>query len=55
LQDTEAVFEFWEELVVRHAVVGKPGHDARLAAAAYAHRLDAILTFDKTGFSPFPG
>ena len=32
-----------------------PAHDARLVAALEVHGLTAILTFDKTGFSRFPG
>jgi len=36
-------------------VIGKPSHDARLVAAMQAHSLTAILTFDKTGFSRYPG
>jgi predicted nucleic acid-binding protein len=45
----------WEALVTQHQVTGKPAHDARLVAAMQAHGLTAILTFDKSGFSRYPG
>jgi predicted nucleic acid-binding protein len=53
--DTPAVHPIWESLVIRHRVSGKPAHDARLVAAMLAHGLTAILTFDRTGFSRYPG
>jgi predicted nucleic acid-binding protein len=55
LPDTPAIYPFWESLVIRHQVSGKPAHDARLVAAMLAHGLTAILTFDKTGFSRYAG
>jgi len=45
----------WEALVTQHQVTGKPAHDVRLVAAMQAHGLTAILTFDKSGFSRYPG
>lgn len=41
--------------MTQHGVSGKPSHDARLVAAMQVHRLTAILTFDRKGFSRFPG
>lgn len=35
--------------------MGKPAHDARLVAVMHVYGLDAILTFDRTGFSRYPG
>ena len=55
LRDTPAIYDAWEDLVTRYSVVGKPAHDTRLVAAMRVHNLTAILTFDKTGFSRFPG
>ena len=55
LPETPAIYPVWEALVVDHAVSGKPSHDARLVAAMQVHGLTAILTYDKTGFSRFPG
>jgi predicted nucleic acid-binding protein len=55
LPETPAIFPLWEALVIQHQVSGKPAHDARLVAAMQAHGLTAILTFDKTGFSRYPG
>ena len=55
LPETPAIYPAWEALVLDYAVSGKPSHDARLVAAMQVHGLTAILTFDKTGFSRFPG
>src|ERR1700733_8168470 len=55
LPETPAIYPAWETLVLGRAVSGKPSHDARLVAAMQVHGLTAILTFDKTGFSRFPG
>jgi len=50
-----AIYSTWEALVLRHQVLGKPSHDARLVAAMQVHGLTAILTFDQAGFSRYPG
>lgn len=55
LPETPAIYPAWEALVTRYQVVGKPAHDARLVAAMRVHNLSAILTFDRTGFSRYPG
>ena len=55
LPETPAIYPAWEALVIQHQVMGKPAHDARLVAAMRAHGLTAILTFDRTGFSRYPG
>ena len=55
LPETPAIYPAWESLVTQYQVMGKPAHDARLVAAMQAHNLTAILTFDKTGFSRYPG
>jgi predicted nucleic acid-binding protein len=55
LPETPAIYPAWEALVTRHRVLGKVAHDARLVAAMQVHGLTAILTFDKTGFSRYPG
>jgi predicted nucleic acid-binding protein len=55
LPETPAIYPAWEALVIEHKIMGKPSHDARLVAAMQVHRLTAVLTFDKTGFSRFPG
>jgi predicted nucleic acid-binding protein len=55
LPETPAIYGAWERLVIQHQVYGKPAHDARLVAAMYVHGLTAILTFDKAGFSRYPG
>jgi len=55
LPETPAIYPVWEALVLDNAVAGKLSHDARLVAAMKVHGLTAVLTFDKTGFSRFPG
>jgi predicted nucleic acid-binding protein len=55
LPDIPSIYPRWEALVTQHRVSGKPAHDARLVAAMQVHGLTAILTFDKTGFSRYPG
>lgn len=55
LPETSAIYPVWEALVIRHQVSGKPTHDARLVAAMQVHGLRAVLTFDKSGFSRYPG
>jgi predicted nucleic acid-binding protein len=55
LPETPAIYAAWEALVIQHQVIGKPAHDARLVAAMQVHGLTAILTFDKNGFSRYPG
>jgi predicted nucleic acid-binding protein len=55
LPETPAIYPACETLVLRHRVMGKSSHDARLVAAMQAHRLTAILTFDAAEFSRYPG
>jgi predicted nucleic acid-binding protein len=55
MPDTPAIYPVWENLVIQYQVSGKPAHDARLVAAMLVHGLTAILTFDRTGFSRYPG
>jgi predicted nucleic acid-binding protein len=55
LPDTPAIYPAWERLVIEHRVSGKPTHDARLVAGMQVHGVTAILTFDKPGFSRYPG
>ena len=55
LPDTPAIHPAWEALVIQGQVLGKSAHDARLVAAMQVHGLTAVLTFDKTGFSRYPG
>ena len=55
LPETPAIYPVWENLVMKYQVSGKPAHDARLVAAMKVHGLSAILSFDRSGFSRFPG
>jgi predicted nucleic acid-binding protein len=45
----------WQALVTRHAVSGKPAHDARLVAVMEAHRLRRLLTLNPSDFGRYVG
>jgi predicted nucleic acid-binding protein len=53
LNDTPAVYEEWERLVLRHAVSGKNAHDARIVAAMFVHGITRLLTFNADDFKRF--
>ena len=55
LAETPDIYSICEISVIDYRVLGKPAHDARLVAAVKVHGLTSVLTFDKTGFSRFPG
>jgi predicted nucleic acid-binding protein len=51
--DTPAVYAEWKTLVTQHAVMGKPAHDALIAAAMKIHGISHLLTFNTGDFKPF--
>jgi predicted nucleic acid-binding protein len=51
--DTPQIFTEWESLVIKHQVMGKQVHDARLAAAMVAHNITHLLTFNVEDFKRF--
>lgn len=53
--DADAVYPAWRELVNRHGVSGKKGHDARLVAAMKVHRVSHVLTYDTEDFRRYDG
>ncbi len=53
LNDTPAVYEEGERLVLRHAVSGKNAHDARIVAAMFVHGITRLLTFNADDFKRF--
>ena len=53
LPDTADILFKWEELVVKHQVLGKQAHDARLVAAMSVHSLTNLLTFNDSDFKRF--
>ncbi len=55
LPEAPAIYPAWEALVIKYQGMGKPAHDARLVAAMRVYGLTSILTFDRTGFSRYPG
>jgi predicted nucleic acid-binding protein len=55
LADTEAVYREWRRIVVQYGVSGVQVHDARLAAAMYAHGINEILTLNGSDFTRFAG
>jgi predicted nucleic acid-binding protein len=55
LADTEAVYREWRRIVLQYSVSGVQVHDARLAAAMYAHGISEILTLNGADFARFAG
>src|SRR5712691_4211150 len=55
LPDTADILPEWEQLVVKHQVLGKQAHDARLVAAMNVHNLTNLLTFNDGDFKRFTG
>ena len=55
LPDTADIFPQWEQLVVKHHVLGKQVHDARLVAAMTVHKLTHLLTFNTDDFKRYDG
>jgi predicted nucleic acid-binding protein len=55
LPDNEAVYREWRRVVVQCGISGVQVHDARLAAAMYAHGITDILTFNGQDFKRFAG
>ncbi len=55
LPDTADILPEREQLVVRHQVLGKQVHDARLVAAMKVHNVTHLLTFNTTDFKRFTG
>jgi predicted nucleic acid-binding protein len=53
LRDERGILERWEDIVIRHAVMGKGAHDARLVAAMMRHAMPRILTFNDKDFSRY--
>lgn len=53
LPDNADIFLEWEQLVVKHQVLGKQAHDARLVAAMRVHNLTSLLTFNDGDFKRF--
>jgi predicted nucleic acid-binding protein len=52
---SQALLPVLTKLFLAFGRVGEPAHDARLVAALQVHGISSILTFDRTGFSRFPG
>ena len=55
LPETPEIIQEWEQLVVRHQVLGKQVYDARLVAAMNVHGLTHLLTFNVGDFKRFTG
>ena len=53
LPDTADIFPEWEQLVIRHEVLGKQVYDTRLVAAMIVHDLTHLLTFNTDDFKRF--
>lgn len=53
LPDTADILPEWEQLVVKHEVLGKQVYDTRLVAAMRVHNLTHLLTFNTADFKRF--
>jgi predicted nucleic acid-binding protein len=53
LPDTADILTEWEQLVVKHEVLGRQVYDARLVAAMTVHNLTHLLTFNTNDFKRF--
>jgi predicted nucleic acid-binding protein len=51
--DSESIYEHWEDLVKRYRVVGKNSHDARIVAAMENHGIQHLLTFNVSDFQRY--
>lgn len=51
--DGPDIFQEWERLVLKHQVIGKNVHDARLVAAMLEHGITHLLTFNGKDFKRF--
>ncbi|HMV46620.1 MAG TPA: type II toxin-antitoxin system VapC family toxin [Blastocatellia bacterium] len=51
--DRPEIYAEWKALVTQHAVMGKPAHDARIAAAMKVHGISHLLTFNTADFKRF--
>ena len=54
LRDERAVFEHWHQLVIKHDVLGKNVHDARLVAAMERHGISILFTLNAADFQRYP-
>jgi hypothetical protein len=50
LDDPPATHARWKQLIQTHKTIGKPAHDARLAAIMQLCAIDKILTFNVNDF-----
>jgi predicted nucleic acid-binding protein len=53
LPDEPEILFQWEHLVVKHGVIGRQTHDARLVAVMLVHNLTHLLTFNDRNFKRF--
>jgi predicted nucleic acid-binding protein len=44
----------WQELAVKHKVLGKQAHDARLVALMLSHGISQLLTLNTSDFARYP-
>ncbi len=55
LPETPDVLPEWEQPVVKHKVVGKQAHDARLVAPMNVQNVTHLLTFNTDDFKRYDG
>jgi predicted nucleic acid-binding protein len=51
--DIPAIYNEWKDHVYHHKALGKPSHDARIAAAMKVHGITHLLTFNTDDFKRF--
>ena len=50
LRDPETAYARWKALVVKHSVLGRQVHDARIVAVMLSYRIKRILTLNDVDF-----
>jgi predicted nucleic acid-binding protein len=55
LAEPADVAAIWRSLVIRHQVVGKPAHDARMVALMSAYGIQTMLTLNAPDFVRYEG
>lgn len=53
LVEPAEIADLWQEITIRHSVLGKQAHDARIAALMLAHGVTRILTLNAADFARY--
>jgi predicted nucleic acid-binding protein len=55
LVEPAEIADVWQEITIRHSVLGKQAHDARIAALMLAHGVTHLLTLNADDFARYDG